>query len=230
MADHIIVARYQKGGQKFELVIDPEKAVLYRQGKASLGDAVRFPQVYTDAKKGEKAAESALKRSFDTDEFEKVADEILRKGDIPQSKNQREAEGAQIRARLIEMIHRSGVDPKTHAPHPNTRIDAAMNEAKVRIDINISADAQFQDVIKQLRPILPFKQEIHTLRVMVPVNCVGAALKIIKGTGRLLKEDWSGNGDLIATVEVPGGLSVDFQESLMAATHGKAAFTVLKQE
>ena len=114
-----------------------------------------------------------------------------------------------------------------------TMIDAienAMAEAKVRIDPSISADAQLQDVLKQLKPIIPFKLEIHQIQVEVPVNCVGAALKIIKGSGKIVKENWKDNGDLVTIVDIPGGLSLDFQESIMAATHGAALFTVLKRE
>ncbi len=230
MAEHIIVAKYQKGSERFEVVIDPDKAMAFRQGKASLNDAVRFPAIYTDAKKGEKASTMQLKNVFGTDDVDKVCEEIVRHGQIPQTGASRDAAMTQIRSRLIELIHRSGVDPKTHAPHPRTRIENALVEAKVRIDANQSADAQVQDVIKQLRPILPFKSEQHQFQVEVPVSAVGAALKILKGTGKLLKEHWNDKGDLIATVEVPGGLSVDFQESIMAATHGKAQFTILKRE
>jgi ribosome maturation protein SDO1 len=230
MAEHIIVAKYQKGSDRFELVIDPDKAMAFRHGKASLSEAVRFPQVYLDAKKGEKAPASSLKKVFGTDDFDTIAEQIVRHGQIPQTAGSRDEQLQQLRARLIEMIHRFGVDPKTHAPHPRTRIDNAMNEAKVRIDANLSAEAQLQDVIKQLRPILPFKSETHTLKVQVPVAMIGSAMRILKGTGKMVREEWAQNGDLIATVEIPGGLSLDFQEGLMAATHGKAQFTVLKQE
>jgi len=230
MADNIIVAKYQKGSQRFEVVIDPEAALLFRQGKAQLSDALRFPAVYTDAKKGEKASSNMLKNAFGTDDVNAVAEQIIRKGDVPQSKSQRDALLQQLRARIIDLVHRSGVDPRTHAPHPRTRIESAMDEAKVHIDANQTAEAQLQEVLKALRPIIPIKQELHQLSIQVPAAMVGSALRIIKGTGKVVRERWTDAGDLDCVVEVPGGLSIEFQDGLMAATHGKAQFTVLKRE
>lgn len=230
MAEHVIVARYKKGSEHFEIVIDPEKAALFRLGKSSLSEAVRFPQVYSDAKKGEKVSSTRLKTVFGTDDVDKICEEILRHGQIPQTSSQRDAQAAQVRARLIELVHRSGVDPKTHAPHPRTRIENAFNEARVHIDVNKDAEAQLQDVLKVLRPILPFKTEIHELKIEVPLSSVGNALRIIKGTGKVLREEWTPSGDLVCVVQIPGGLSLDFQESLMSATHGKVQFTILRQE
>jgi ribosome maturation protein Sdo1 len=55
-------------------------------------------------------------------------------------------------------------------------------------------------------------------------------MRVVKGQSRVLREEWQHNGDLKALVEIPGGLSVDFQEALMKATHGKVQFTILKRE
>lgn len=226
----IIVARYNRGSSRFEVVIEPEKALLFRAGKAALADALRFPAVYTDARKGEKAPAAMLKNVFGTDDVNAVAEQIIKKGDVPQSKSQREEQLRQVRSRIVDLLHRSGVDPRTHAPHPRTRLETAMGEAGVDIDPARPAEAQLQDVLKALRPIIPIKQEMHQLRVQVPAGAVGAALNVVKGTGHVLREGWNAAGDLDCLVEIPGGLSIDFQDALMAATHGKAQFTVLKRE
>jgi len=226
----IIVAKYQKGGTRFEVVIDPEKASLFRQGKATLADALRSPSIFTDAKKGEHAGSVALKKAFGTDDETVVAEKILREAILPQSKTQRAEQYEQVRNRLIDLVHRAGVDPRSHAPHPRTRIEAAMNEAKVQIDVNKTADAQLQDVLHALRPIIPIKSEMHTISVEIPAEAAGAALKIVKGGTKVIREEWTDKGDLRATVQIPGGLSVEFQDNLMKATHGKAQFTVIKRD
>ncbi len=228
--DKVIVAKYTKGGTRFEVVIDPEKATLYRQGKASLSEALRFPTVFTNANKGDKAGSTALKKAFGTDNEENCAAEIIRKGDIPQSKTQREERLHQVRQRIIDLVHNSGVDPRTHAPHPRTRIELALDEAKVRLDPDKTADSQLQEVLSALRPLIPIKSEMHDMVVEVPASEVGNALRVIKGSAKVLREKWGGDGSLSCTLQIPGGLSVDFQDSLMRVTHGKANFTVLKRE
>lgn len=230
MGDNLIVAKWQRGGERFEVVIDPEKAMLFRQGKATLADAVRSQHVFSDAKRGERAGAAALKKAFGSEDEAACAAIIIQKGDIPVSKTQREDQLAQVKARIIGMIHRAGVDPRTHAPHPVTRIENAMDEAKVRLDATRTAEEQLQEVLKALRPIIPIKQEMHQLDVQVPADQVGSALRVLKGQSKVQKEEWQNNGDLRAVIEIPGGLSIDFQDALMKATHGKAAFTVLKRE
>ena len=226
----MIVARWQRGGERFEVVIDPEKALLFRQGKATLDDALRSPHVFTDAKKGERAGSQSLKKAFGSEDEAAVAAQIIQKGDIPVSKTQREEQLGQVRARIVGMIHRAGVDPRTHAPHPVTRIENAMLEAKVRLDPNRTAEEQLQEVLKAIRPIIPIKEEKHQLDVQVPVDQIHSAMRVLKGQSKVLREEWQSNGDLRAIVEIPGGLSVDFQDALMKATHGKAQFTILKRE
>jgi ribosome maturation protein SDO1 len=87
-----------------------------------------------------------------------------------------------------------------------------------------------QEVLKALRPIIPIKEEKHRLELVVPVDQLGSALRVVKGQSKVLREEWQHNGDLKALVEIPGGLSVDFQEALMKATHGKAQFTIISRD
>jgi len=226
----IIVARYKSGQEKFEVVIDPDKALLYRQGKAQLNDAVRYPAIYFDAKKGESASGSSLKKVFGTDNIDAVAEQIIRKGEVPQSRSQLQEQLEQTKARLVHLLHCSGVDPRTHAPHPPQRIHAALEQAKYRVDPAKTAEAQLQQALSAIRPIIPVKSEMHTMQLEIPASAIGAAMKLVKGGTTVIKEEWTGPGDWRVVVQLPGGLSVDFQESLMAATHGKANFTILRRE
>ena len=58
------------------------------------------------------------------------------------------------------MIHRNGAEPTTHLPHPVTRIELALEEAKFHVDEYLSVQKQVQEVLKKLKVILPIKFEV----------------------------------------------------------------------
>ena len=66
MTEHINIARLKKGSDVFEVVINPDKAIDFRQGKANFEDAVVYPKVFSDAKKGMLASEQRMNALFNT--------------------------------------------------------------------------------------------------------------------------------------------------------------------
>ncbi len=218
---HINLARLKTGSNVFEVVVDPDIAVSFRQGKvADVRDALKYERIFSDAKKGLEASAHDMKRIFGTDDVLEVAAEIIKKGDVQLSQQFRENQREMKRKRIIEIIHRNAVDPKTHLPHPIIRIENAMEEAKVRIDENKPAESQIDEVLSKLRIILPIKFEVKEIQVKLPVEEASRSYGIIKGFGNLLKDEWQAEGSLVAVIEIPGGLEEEFYEKLNSITHG----------
>jgi ribosome maturation protein SDO1 len=122
----------------------------------------------------------------------------------------------------------NGVDPKTHAPHPATRIEAAMKEAHVHVDEFIPAETQLQEIVSKLRAILPIKFEIKEMNVKISPQYTGKAYSVLKKFGPMLREEWLNTGYLHAVIEIPGGLETDFYEQINAVCHGNVEVTVLR--
>ena len=176
MADDTInVARLKKGSDVFEIVIDPEIAIAARHGKADIRDALRVPKIFSDAKKGLLASEQRMQALFKTTDPLEVAKKIVEDGDIQITADYRRKLMEQKRLQIVEYIRRNGVDPRTHAPHPAQRIEAAMQEAKVRVDEFKPADQQVNDIIKALRPIIPIKFEVKEVEVIIPAKYASKA-------------------------------------------------------
>lgn len=221
------LARIKKGEDTFEIVIDPEQAALYKEGKAEVRDVLKAEDIYADAKKGMLASEENLKARFDTDDALVIAKEILDRGEIQYTAEQRQKGIQEKYKQLVNYVHVHGVDPKTKIPHPVTRIENAFEEAKIRVDSHKSVEAQAQDALKKLRVIIPIKFVMKEISIKIPPENAGKAYGIIRGMGELKREEWLKDGSWQGIVVIPGGLEADLYEKINGATHGKAELKVL---
>ena len=226
---HFNLARIDAGGARFEVIIDPDKAVGFKGGSVSdVRDVLMYEKVFADAKKGQLASEHDMQRAFGTSDVLKVAEAVLSRGEVQVTSAYRESvRDARVR-QVIQLIHRNSVDPRTGLPHPVKRIENAFEEAKVRIDERKGAEAQLAGVVKMLRPVLPLRFETRQVQVVVPSRFASNAERIAKGYGRLVKESWQSDGTLFAVLELPAGLQQEFSEQLNRLTHGNVDITVLE--
>lgn len=222
MTEHINLARLKKGSDVFEVVINPDNALLFRQGKASIEDAIVYPKIFSDARKGMLASEQRMKALFNTTDAKEVAKVVLKEGHVQVTQEHRQKMLELKKRQVIDIIHRNGIDPRTNAPHPVTRIEAAMEEAKVRIDEFKNAEAQVDEVLKKLRPVMPIKFVVKEIEVKIPAEFAGKSYSQLKQLGKILNESWANDGSWVAKLEIPGGLEQDFYEKLNKFTKGSA--------
>ena len=223
------LAKLRKGGQVFELTIDPDQAIAFKEGKTSdVKSVLKAEHIYMDVKKGELASEHILKNIFQTEDVLVIAEKILKEGEIQLTAEYREKLREEKKRKIINMIHRNGVDPRTHLPHPETRIEAALEEAKVKIDDFKKAEDQLQDIIKQIRPILPISFEIKEIAVKISPDFAAKSYSTITQFGKILRDDWQTDGSWVVVVEIPAGLQNDFFDKLNDLTHGEIETKILK--
>ncbi|MCP3685884.1 MAG: ribosome assembly factor SBDS [bacterium] len=223
------LARLKKGEQKFEIAVDADKAVEYKNGKdVDIKDVLTSEKIFSDAHKGLPAPENIMESVFKTSDVLQIADEILKKGEIQLTAEYRAAQREEKRKKIVETIHRNAIDPGTNLPHPPQRIENALQEAKVKIDENKSAEDQIQDVLKQIRPILPIRFEIREIAVKLPAEYAAKSYSIVRSFGTVIKEDWQNDGSLVSVVKVPAGLQEEFFDKLNNMTHGNVETKVLK--
>ena len=229
MGDHVHVARSKHGSEVFEVVIDPDLAYDFRDGKSvSIGDVVKFPQVFSDAKKGLVVSESRLEAVFGSRDPLVVAEQIIRKGDLPMTAVRMKLLDDTKRRRILDILHTNGVDPRSGAPHPLMRLESALVEAKVRIDAHKSAEDQIKDILKSLIPIIPIKFVTKELEVLIPAQFAAKAHSSVKSSAKILSESWLGDGSWKGLVEIPGGLEEEFSSKLRALTKGLVEVTVVR--
>ncbi len=211
--DKAVIARAKKFGNTFEILVDPEKAREYKRNPASVAieDVVAAMEVYSDSGKGKRANESDLKQAFEATDFPTVLSKILQHGEIQLTTEQKRQMAEQRKKQVITLIAKSAVDPRTHAPHPRDRIERLIDENKIRIDAMQSAQEQVNDVLKELKKIIPISME-H-VKVEIKLNAQDAArlYGVLKEYG-LAREQWNSDGSLQGFVEMAAGVQSEFYD------------------
>src|SRR3989338_3670092 len=227
--DQAIIARLKTHGQNFEILVDCGNALALREGRSvDLHDILAAMKVFSDAKKGLEASETAMNQIFGTSDVNEVAKQVIQKGEIQLTQEYREGLREEKRRQVIAIIHRNGVDPKTHLPHPPQRIENAFIEAKFHVDEFKPVQEQVQEALKALRPILPIKFEVKELAIKIPPEYAPKCYAIVKSFGTILREEWQSSGSWVAVVEMPGGMESDFYDKLNKICHGNVESKVLK--
>lgn len=227
--DKAVIAKYKTHGQNFEILVDCDSALEFRSGKqADIKDILAAPKIFSDAKKGLAASETAMRQIFNTSEPLEIAKIIIQKGELPLTTEYREKLREQKRRQIIDYIHRNAVDPKTHLPHPSQRIENAMEEVKAHIDEFQDTQRQIQDILKKMREVLPLKFEIKEIAVKIPPEYAPKSYGVLASFGKKLNEEWQNDGSLVAVLEMPAGLEEDFHRKLNDICHGNVETKVIK--
>lgn len=227
--DKAVVAKLRKESKVYEILVDSKNASDFRNGKnVSINDAVVVEEIFYDAKKGIRASEHELESIFGTTDKLEICKIIIKEGIVPSTAEIMRNEAEMKRKQIVAMIHRNVIDPNTGKPHPPQRIDNAMNEAKVRIDESKSAEQQIQDVINQIRKILPIKYEVREVSVKILSQYAGKAFPVLKRFGKVLSESWQNDGSLVATIEIPAGLQEDLEIALNNLAKGTVEMRIIK--
>lgn len=224
-----VIARWETGGSRFEVLVDPAAVQDLKDGKdVDLADKLALEHVFKDAKKGDKISEEHLERTFHTRDIGAIAKQIVLKGEVQVTTEQRRQLQETKRRQVVATIARNAMNPQTGAPHPPARIEAAMTEAKVHIDPFRPVDAQVQEVLDKLRPLIPIRLDVVKVRIRLPAQHYPRVIGDIKALGRLLQEEWQSNGGWVGIVEIPAGVQTELYERLSARTKGAAETGLVK--
>lgn len=229
--DKAVVGRLVVSGQKFEILVDPNKALEFRKGaKMNLLEVLAYPVIYKDAKTTEASASADLQKAFGTTEPLKVAEKIIRDGEIQLTTEQRRAMVDQRKTQIASIISKKGINPQTNTPHPQQRILNVMDQVGAMIDPFADAESQVDKILKAIRAVIPIKFEKMLLQVKISPQHAGKAFPVLKSSGSLKSEQWLNDGSLQANVEILAGVQEEFFQKLANATKGEYESKVVKRE
>ena len=229
MSERYTIARITQDGEHFEILTKPEPALEYKLGKTiPISQILVTETIFTDAGKGSKASEEKLQQVFKTTDSLKIAEIILKKGDLQLTTDQRKHLVEDKRKQIISFISRECIDPKTNLPHPPIRIEQAMKEIHFSIDPHKTTEEQSKDIIKLLRPIIPLKMEKITVDIHVPPEHASKVYGTVKGYGTLKRDQWQTDGSWSATVEMSAGLYGPLLDKLGKMTRGNIEAKLVK--
>jgi len=222
-----VIARYEHSGEKFEILVDPDLAMDLKHGKeVNFDDLLAIDTVFKDAKKGEDKSEETLQKVFDTTDTKEIAKKIISEGEVQLTTDQRRAITEKKRKEVVNFIATNAVNPQTSTPHPVQRIENALQEIKFNVDLNKPVKEQINEVIKEIKKILPISMEKLKIAVKVPAQFSGKASVVLHKYG-VEKEEWQNDGSLVAMLEIPAGVKQDLFNELNHLTHGDIETKIL---
>lgn len=226
--ENSLIIHFEKDGMKFEIYVDKNLVYDYKEGKPiGISKVLVVDEIFKDARKGERHSEDDLIKAFGTTDPNKIADYIIKHGEVPLTTEMRRRLIEEKRKKIIAIILREAIDPRTNAPIPELRLKNAMEQVKIHIDPLKDAEAQVKDVIAALRPVLPIKFEKVKIEVRIPPEYAARSYGVLKEYG-IKKEEWTTTGSLVVIVEIPAGLQGEFYDRINKITHGNVITNVLK--
>lgn len=216
------LARLKKANQVFEINVDPDLAIKFKKGEPiDIREVLKAEEIFSDVKQGELASEAKLNEIFHTTDTLKIAEVIVKEGEIQLTSDYRQEQREQKKRKIVELIHKNAIDPTTKLPHPPQRIELAFEEAKIKIDEYKSAEEQVEDILSKLKPIIPIKFEQAKIILTIPSTYAAKSYSLVQKYTKILKENWNNDGSWTATVEIPAGLKAEFLDKLNSMTHGE---------
>ncbi|MFC5973157.1 ribosome assembly factor SBDS [Halomarina salina] len=231
--DEAVTARLESHGARFEVLIDPDAALAMKRGEfdGELEDVIAAEDVFEDASRGDRPAESDLEDVFDTTDPMTIIPQVVERGEIQITAEQRREMQEQKRRQLVNTIARNAVNPQMDdAPHPPERIERALEEARFKVDPMEPVENQVDDALDVLRPILPIRFDEMTVAVRLPADYAGSGQARVRQFGDLEREEWQNDGGWVGVVTFPAGIQNEFYDLVNEVSSGEAETRVVKDE
>jgi ribosome maturation protein SDO1 len=227
--DKAVVAKLKAHGELFEILVDPDKAYDLKKGAdVKMEDVLAVEDVFENASRGDRIPEEDLIKAFGTTSVPEIARKIIMEGEINLTAEQRHRMLEEKRRQVVNFISRNAINPQTMAPHPPARIERAMEEAGVHIDLTKSVEENVNVVMKAIRPIIPIRFEEVRIAVKIPANYAARAFGEISTFGKIVRDEWQNNGSWIGVVQIPAGMQPEFYDLVNKLSKGEAETKLLR--
>ncbi|AFZ70203.1 rRNA metabolism protein, SBDS family [Caldisphaera lagunensis DSM 15908] len=222
-----IIAWIELKGQKFEIPVKPDLAFKFREGeKVSISEVLWADTIFKDVKKGLKASPDSLRKAFGTEDIEKIAEKILKEGQIQLTEEERKKMIEAKRKQIINYIVKNTIDPKSGKPIPEQRIENALDQVRFNIDPFKGAEAQALEAVKKLSILMPIKVAKALLEITIPSEYASRAYKEIQRIGEVKKANWGSDGSLKVELEIPAGAQIEVIDKVQSLAKGQANISV----
>ena len=223
-----VTARYETGGNRFEILIDPKAAQSYREGDdIDWEEAIAADGVWPDIAKGDRAPDILVNDAFGTTELIEIYKKILTEGTIQLTAQQRNEMVDQKKKQIVAHIVANAMNPQTGGPHPPQRIENAIDEARFSVDPMEAIEKQVEKLIKLIKPLIPISFEKIRVAVKIRAIHVGKCYGQISSLSNIESEEYQKDGSWIGILEMPAASFVKLEDVLGALTKGTAETKML---
>ena len=170
---NVAYVRLSKGGKRFEIACYRNKVLNWRNKvETDLEEVLQIDNVFRNASKGMRASENDLKSCFGTSDVKIVIEEILNKGELQVSEQERQALYEATFRDIASIVVEKSINPETNRPYTYNIIEKAMREIHFAVNVTKGAKQQALDVIRRLKQVMPIMKASLTVRMIITSETV----------------------------------------------------------
>jgi len=223
-----VIARYETGGNRFEILIDPKAAQNYSEGdEIDWEDAIAADGIWSDSSKGERTPDILVNNTFETTNLIDIYKRILTDGTIQLTSQQRKEMVEQKRKQIVAHIVANAMNPQTGGPHPPQRIENAIDEVRYSVDPMENMDKQIEKIIKSIKTLIPISFEKIRVAVKIKAIHVGKCYGQITSLSKIESEEYQKDGSWIGMLEMSAASFAKLEDALGSLTKGTAETKML---
>ena len=223
-----VTARFETGGNRFEILIDPEAAQQYKEGEEiDWEEAIAADGIWNDSSKGDRAPEKLVNDTFGSLDLIDIYKKILTEGSIQLTSQQKKEMVEQKRKRIISHIAANAMNPQTGGPHPPQRIENAIEEIRYSVDPIESDEKQIEKIVSKIKLLIPISFDKIRVAVKIPAIHVGKCYGQLSGLGNIESEEYQKDGSWIGIIEMAAAAQTKLEDLLGSVTKGTAEIKTL---
>ena len=166
---NVAYVRLNKNGKRFEIAAYRNKVLSYRNKvETDLSQVLQIDTVFTNVTKGLLANSKDLIEAFGTSDQILVCKEILDKGELQVSEQERVALLDSTFRDVASIVADKAINPENNRPYTVSMIQNAMRQIHYSVNVSKSSKSQALDVIRKLKAIMPIARASMLLRVVCP--------------------------------------------------------------
>ena len=223
-----VTARFETGGNRFEILIDPQAAQQYKEGEEiDWEEAIAADGIWNDSSKGDRAPEKLVNDTFGSLDLIDIYKKILAEGSIQLTSQQKKEMVEQKRKRIISHIAANAMNPQTGGPHPPQRIENAIEEIRYSVDPIESDQKQIENIVSKIKLLIPISFDKIRVAVKIPAIHVGKCYGQLSGLGNIESEEYQKDGSWIGIIEMAAAAQTKLEDLLGSVTKGTAEIKAL---
>lgn len=225
--ENTVVAKLKKENHDFEILVYPFVAWDYRHNHPgiTIEQVIAYDEIYSDVAKANLASNELLIECFGTSDIHKIADKIVRDGEVQLTTTQKQLLTEKREKEIIEFISKNAHDPRAKTPIPPQRLINAFEELKIKVNLNTNKEKEIEDILNKLVRIMPISMDKIILEIEVPALYTGKASAVIFKY-EVAEQNWLGSGDLFCKIKIPAGTKQQLVSDLNNVTHGNIIIRV----
>lgn len=184
---NVAAVRLQKRGKRFEIACYRNKVLSWRNKlETNIREVLQIDTVFTNVSKGMLANTKDLMDCFGTTDQRAVCQEILDKGELQVSEQERGALYETIFRDIASIVVDKTVNPENNKPYTIALIQNAMKQIQYSVNVSKTSKSQALEVIRKLRDVMPIARASMLLRVVYPSEDGEVVTKEVEKVGGVI--------------------------------------------